>query len=167
MLQWVAFRVPRRRGSRARPRARSCWGTVRASSDPWALGGAGRAGGAGPEPARTSGVSTTGRGRLQGFPSSGRQAPPALLSLARVTLLPCLPCVGVSVALTISRGPLGADRGRSALPRRCCAARWEPCGAAWLRLRRAPTLFFAPSSALSWAEPRPLASPPAGAAGRD
>jgi hypothetical protein len=55
--------------SRARYRARSCWGTCRASSDPSALGGAGRIGpgpgsgrAGGPEPASTSGVSTTGRG---------------------------------------------------------------------------------------------------------
>ena len=140
-----------------------------------ALGGAGRVGpgpgsgrAGGPEPASTSGVSTTGRGgRLRGFPSSGRRAPPALSSPAWVTLLLCLPGVGVSAALTIPRGPLGAGRGRSALPRRRRAARWEPCGAAWLRLRRAPALFFAPSGALAWVEPGPSASPPAGAAGRD
>jgi len=148
-----------------------------------ASGGAGRVGpgpgsgrarpGLRPGPAARSrlalpGVSTTGRGgRLRGFPSSGRRAPPALSSPAWVTLLLCLSGVGVSAALTIPRGPLGAGRGRSALPRRRRAARWEPCGAAWLRLRRAPALFFAPSGALAWVEPGPSASPPAGAAGRD
>jgi hypothetical protein len=61
--------------------------------------------------------------RLTGFPSSGHRAPPTLFSSARVTLLPCLPCVQrrvqrlVSVALTISRrGPLGSRP--TGLPRR-------------------------------------------------
>ena len=140
---------------RARPGPRS--GQARAQAGP---GGPGRL--------ALPGVSTTGRGgRLRGFPSSGRRAPPALSSPAGVTLLLCLSGVGVSAALTIPRGPLGAGRGRSALPRRRRAARWEPCGAAWLRLRRAPALFFAPSGALAWVEPGPSASPPAGAAGRD
>jgi hypothetical protein len=142
---------------RARPGPRS--GQARAQAGP---GGPGRL--------ALPGVSTTGRGgRLRGFPSSGRRAPPALSSPAWVTLLLCLSGVGVSAALTVTipRGPHGAGRGRSALPRRRRAARWEPCGAAWLRLRRAPALFFAPSGALAWVEPGPSASPPAGAAGRD
>ena len=131
--------------------------------------GSGRAGG--PDPASTSGVSTTGRGGGCGA-SRVRDAGlrPHCSHPLGVTLLLCLPGVGVSAAWTISRGPAGRSEptgGRSALPRRHRAARWEPCGAAWLRLRRAPAHFFAPSSALAWVEPRPSASPPAGAAGRD
>ena len=153
-------------------RARSSWGTCQGLRHWEVRAGSGQAraqaGPGGPGRLALPGVSTTGRGgRLRGFPSSGRRAPPALSSPAWVTLLLCLSGVGVSAALTIPRGPLGAGRGRSALPRRRRAARWEPCGAAWLRLRRAPALFFAPSGALAWVEPGPSASPPAGAAGRD
>jgi hypothetical protein len=160
-------------------RARSSWGTCLALRHWEVRAGSGQARaqvGPGPGSGRARGpgrlalpgVSTTGRGgRLRGFPSSGRRAPPALSSPAWVTPLLCLSGVGVSAALTIPRGPHGAGRGRSALPRRRRAARWEPCGAAWLRLRRAPALFFAPSGALAWVEPGPSASPPAGAAGRD
>ena len=63
-------------------------------------------------PARTSGFRRqAGGGRLRGFPTSGRRAPPTLFSPARVIQLPCLLCFGVSVALTILRGSLGAGRG--------------------------------------------------------
>ena len=153
-------------------RARSSWGTCLALRHREVRAGSGQARAqAGPGARSRLALRgfrrLAGGGRLRGFPSPGRRAPPALFSPARVTLLLCLSGVGVSAALTIPRGPHGAGRGRSALPRRRRAARWEPCGAAWLRLRRAPALFFAPSGALAWVEPGPSASPPAGAAGRD
>ena len=128
-------------------RARSSWGTclalrhrevragsgqVRAQVGPGP--GSGRARGARSRPA-LPGVSTTGRGgRLRGFPSSGRRAPPALSSPAWVTLLLCLPGVGVSAALTIPRGPLGAGRGEE------CSASTSSrgsLGALWRRVASA------------------------------
>jgi hypothetical protein len=71
---------------------------------------------------------------LPEFGTPGSARPPALFSPAWVTLLPCLPGVGVSVALTISRGPLGADRGEecaaSTPSRDSRGALWASCSAA-------------------------------------
>ena len=64
----------------------------------------------------------------------------------------CCVCLAWCVCCCSCAGPRSRP-GEGALPRRLRAALWEPCGAAWLRLRRASALFFAPSSVLAWAGP--------------
>ena len=167
-----------RSGSALRP-ARACWGTCRASSDPWSLGECGQDRGRAPGRVRSPGRSGPGAGshfrgfvdrpggRLRGFPTSGRRAPPTPFSPARVTLSLCLLCFGVSVALTNLHGSLGAGWGKA-----CCSDAFArlsgslvaPRGFGRAGLR---PLFFAPSSVLARAGPGPSASSPAGAAGRD
>ena len=166
-----------RSGSALRP-ARACWGTCWASSDPWSLGGAGRTGagpragsgpraGPGPGPCSFGGFVDRPGGRLRGFPTSGRRAPPTPFSPARVTLSLCLLCFGVSVALTNLHGSLGAGWGEacgSDAFARLSGSLVAPRGLGRAGLR---PLFFAPSSVLARAGPGPSASSPAGAAGRD
>ena len=99
----------------------------------------GRAG-PGPEPARTTGVSTTGRGGGCGA-SRLRDAglrphcshPPGSFC--------CCVCLAWCVCCCSCAGPRSRP-GEGALPRRLRAALWEPCGATRLWLRRAPAPFL-------------------------
>ena len=73
--------------------------------------------------------------------TSGRRAPPALFSPARVILLLRLPCLVCLLPCCSCAGPRSRP-GEGALPRRLRAALWEPCGATRLWLRRAPAPFL-------------------------
>jgi hypothetical protein len=131
----------------ARSRARSCWGTCRASIDPWALAGPGRdrtrlrlvLGGF----PRQAGGGGCGASRLR---DAGlcRVCPHCLHRLGSLPCLVCLRCVsaGSSRRYFTSRATPGAGRAGALLRRRRCAARWEPCGAAGAlhRLRRVSAL---------------------------
>jgi hypothetical protein len=154
-----------RSGSALRP-ARACWGTCRASSDPWSLGECGQDRGRAPGRVRSpvragAGAGSHFRGfvdrpggRLRGFPTSGRRAPPTPFSPARVILSLCLLA---SVCQLPCRSCAGSSEPpeEGVLPRRLRAALWEPCGAARLWAAPGSGPPFSLLRAVRWPGPGP------------
>ena len=102
--------------------------------------GPGTRAGPGPEPARTTGVSTTGRG---GGCGASRLRDAGLRPHCSHPLgsFCCCVCLAWCVCCCSCAGPRSRP-GEGALPRRLRAALWEPCGATRLWLRRAPAPFL-------------------------